>query len=232
MTRRHVTIRDTLVVLLTLTTGAVDATSFLALGRVFSSVITGNLVLLGLAAGTGSPSLAEHAVTAVAGYSAGVLLGAPVAARVSRDSGTWPPAVTATLAVEACLLVAFSAVWEVAGGHPGGGLQMVLDGVLAASMGAQSAAVRRLGEMSTTYLTGTLTGVLAGLATRDRPDAFGRSVGVLVAIVAGAVTAAFLITDAPTWLPVAILLPIGAVVTVSLVSFEHVRGHLLPRRFH
>jgi uncharacterized membrane protein YoaK (UPF0700 family) len=36
---------------LTLCTGALDATCFLRLGRVFSSVITGNLALLGIAVG-------------------------------------------------------------------------------------------------------------------------------------------------------------------------------------
>ena len=50
---RHIATRDGLLVLLTLTTGAVDASSFLHLGNVFSSVITGNLVLLGLSAATG-----------------------------------------------------------------------------------------------------------------------------------------------------------------------------------
>jgi uncharacterized membrane protein YoaK (UPF0700 family) len=40
--------RDGLLVLLTLTTGAVDASCFLHLGNVFSSVITGNLILLGV----------------------------------------------------------------------------------------------------------------------------------------------------------------------------------------
>jgi len=42
--------RDGLLVLLTLTTGAVDASCFLHLGHVFSSVVTGNLILLGVAA--------------------------------------------------------------------------------------------------------------------------------------------------------------------------------------
>ncbi|HEY5990219.1 MAG TPA: DUF1275 family protein, partial [Streptosporangiaceae bacterium] len=60
MERWHVTARDTFVVLLTATTGAVDAASFLALGTVFSSVITGNLVLLGIAAGVGRSALAVH----------------------------------------------------------------------------------------------------------------------------------------------------------------------------
>ena len=51
--------RDLLVVLLTVTTGRVDATVFLHLGHVFASVITGTLVLLGVAAGTHDGALAE-----------------------------------------------------------------------------------------------------------------------------------------------------------------------------
>jgi uncharacterized membrane protein YoaK (UPF0700 family) len=43
--------RDILLVVLTLTTGALDAVTFVRLGKVFSSVITGNLALLGIAAG-------------------------------------------------------------------------------------------------------------------------------------------------------------------------------------
>jgi len=36
----------------------------------------------------------------------------------------------------------------------------------AAAMGLQSTAMRRLGQVSTTYLTSTLTGILSGLALR------------------------------------------------------------------
>ncbi len=56
-------IRDVLVAALTVTTGAVDATAFLALGKVFSSVITGNLVLLGVAAGSGNAGEAIRAAS-------------------------------------------------------------------------------------------------------------------------------------------------------------------------
>jgi hypothetical protein len=85
-------------VLLTLTTGAVDVTSFLALGNVFSSVVTGDMVLLGAAAGTGRPELAVHSGVALAGYLAGVMGGAPLAGRRHHATGTWPPSVTVTLA--------------------------------------------------------------------------------------------------------------------------------------
>src|ERR1700683_4478648 len=96
--------RDYRVVLLTITSGAVNAVSFLALGKVFRSVITGNPVLLGVAATPHSSAEAIHAGVALAGYVAGVLIGAPLAGRRSRQAGTWPASVTATLAAELVVL--------------------------------------------------------------------------------------------------------------------------------
>ncbi len=219
MPRWPATLRDCLVVLLTLTTGAVDAVSFLGLGRVFSSVITGNLVLLGVSAGTSSSSLAIHSGVALAGYSAGVLAAAPVAARHSRSGGTWPRSVTITLAVELGVLAGFSAGWDAAGGHPAGGLQLLLVAMLAASMGMQSVAVRRLGQMSSTYLTSTLTAVLTALATRTKAEGLPRSLGVLIVIVAGAFAGAILVRQAPGWLPALVLIPLGSVVIFAVAGF-------------
>ena len=66
------------VALLALTAGATDALSFLGLGGVFSSVMTANLVLLGLSAATHNATeyggeLAAHAGFALAGYLTGAL---------------------------------------------------------------------------------------------------------------------------------------------------------------
>jgi uncharacterized membrane protein YoaK (UPF0700 family) len=206
------------VIALTLTTGAVDATAFLALGKVFSSVITGNLVLLGVAAGNHDAGEAVRAAAALAGYCAGVLIGAPIAARGHPGSQTWPVAVTLTLLAELCLLAAFTAGWELSPAGHGTGLQMALLVLLSAATGLQSAAVRRLGQMSSTYLTSTLTGVVAGLATRTKPDGLSRSVGALIAIVAGAVAGALLIRTAPAWLPAVVLAPGLAVACVAVLG--------------
>ena len=141
--RRPAAARDYRVVLLTITSGAVNAVSFLALGKVFSSVITGNLVLLGVAATTHSSTQAVHAGLAIAGYAAGVLMGAPLAARRSHRAGTWPASVTATLGAELIVLAGFCIGWELSAGSPHGGGQLALLIVAAAAMGMQSAAVRR-----------------------------------------------------------------------------------------
>jgi uncharacterized membrane protein YoaK (UPF0700 family) len=221
--------RDGLLVLLTLTTGAVDASCFLHLGNVFSSVITGNLILLGVAAATQSSSLAIHGGTALACYSVGVLIGAPVATRRARSGETWPLSVTVTLAAEFCVLAAFSAGWELTGGRPGSTGELLLIAALAVAMGIQSAAVRELGGMSTTYLTGTLTAVVAELATRDRKPGVPRSLGVLAAIVSGAAAGGVVAERAPAWLPAVILAPL-AVVVIASVTFEMADTRAGPRR--
>jgi Protein of unknown function (DUF1275) len=62
-------------VVLTVTTGLVDAVSVLGLGRVFTANITGNVVFLGFAA-VGVPGFSiARAVVALAGFVVGALLG-------------------------------------------------------------------------------------------------------------------------------------------------------------
>jgi uncharacterized membrane protein YoaK (UPF0700 family) len=204
-------LRDSLVVLLAVGAGVVNVASFLALGKVFSSVITGNLVVLGVAAANVQPGLALRSGLALAGYSAGVLIGAPIAARGRRH--VWPVGTTAALCAELCLLVVFTVGWEAGRQQPGWRIALLI--MLAAAMGVQSAAVRRLGSISATYLTGTLTGVLTGLITANRQAGHWRDVGVLVALAAGAGAGAALIHLAPAWLPALALLPLCTVIAAA-----------------
>jgi uncharacterized membrane protein YoaK (UPF0700 family) len=221
--RRPTASRDYRVVLLTITAGAANAVSFLALGKVFASVITGNLVLLGVAATTRSSIEAGHAGLGLLGYVAGVLVGAPLAARHSDPARTWPAGVTATLGAELVVMAGFCVGWELSHGSPHGTGQLTLLIVLAAAMGMQAAAVRRLGQMSSTYLTSTLTAVLSGLVTRTRHEGFARSIGALVAIVVGALAGGILARSAYAWLPVAVLLPLAVVIAGSVVVARHDR---------
>ena len=222
-------------VLLTVTTGAVDAACFMHLGHVFCSVVTGTLVLLGIAAGTHDPALAESAGVALASYTAGVAIGAPLAARragrwldgwparraqrpaVHRE--IWPSWLTVALALEFCVLAAFCAGWELTGGHPSHGAQLLLLILVGSAMGIQGSTVRQLGEISTTYLTGTLTGVVAGLVTGRVPDGLSRSLGIFAAVVAGAVGSAVITTYAPALLPLLVLTPLALVVWIASARF-------------
>jgi uncharacterized membrane protein YoaK (UPF0700 family) len=66
-------LRDALLVVLAATTGAVDATTFERLGHVFASVLTGNLVVLGVSAVATDGRTAASAGCALGGYALGAL---------------------------------------------------------------------------------------------------------------------------------------------------------------
>src|SRR5437899_1165210 len=162
--------RDVLLLALTAAAGWIDALSYTALGHVFTANMTGNLVLLGLALGNLQAAGTARSAVALAAFAVGALLGSAL----TRDAaGEWPGRVTAALGIEAAALIAFAALW-----HVGGGLE-VLIALAAAGMGIQSAAVRRLAVagVTTTFVTGTLTSLMAGLAAL-RPTG-GAAPGVL-----------------------------------------------------
>jgi uncharacterized membrane protein YoaK (UPF0700 family) len=209
MPRKHAV----LLVLLGLLTGVTDATAFDRLGNVFASVITGNLVVLGVSAARGNGADLVNAACALGGYAAGALAAAPASPSAAGEK-TWPAATTGRLAAEACLLVGFAIAWELAP-NPGRGLRLGMLVVLAGAMGVQSVAVRRLGSVSTTYLTGTLTSLLEAVrARRWSPDS-SRDLGILVAVVAGAVAALAVIAHARPVLPALQLVLLGIVLLAS-----------------
>jgi uncharacterized membrane protein YoaK (UPF0700 family) len=209
--------RDLSVVVLTLAAGALDAAAFLRLGHVFSSVITGNLVLLGISAGQGNGTLALNGGLALGGYAAGVLAGAALAGTPTRSQPAWPRRVTAALAAELGVMVVFGGLWLAVGSRPAGGAQLALLILAGAAMGMQSAAVRRLGEMSATYMTSTLTGVITALAVGPWPPPhWPRNVGVLAAMVTGGLFGALAAVQSPAWVPAAVVVPVAAVLAVAL----------------
>lgn len=206
--------RDALLVLLGVTTGAADATAFERLGHAFASVVTGNLVLLGISAVRADGRLALGGGCALAGYALGVLIASSDRGREAA-AGTWPAGTTRALILDLGLLIGFAVLWELAGAHPDRAVQIVLLAIVAAAMGAQTSAVRRMGQFSTTYLTGTLTGLLEALATGGWSDDQTRGLGIVLAVVAGAAAATAVVTYAHPWLPVLPLAPLAAVIIAS-----------------
>jgi hypothetical protein len=69
--------------------------------------------------------------------------------------------------------------------------------------------------MSTTYMAGTLTGMLTALVTRNRRAGLWRDVTALAALAAGGCTGAVLIRFAQAWLPALIVLPLGTVIAAA-----------------
>jgi uncharacterized membrane protein YoaK (UPF0700 family) len=204
--------RDLLLITLGIVTGATDASAFERLGHVFASVITGNLILLGVSAAQGDGTLALFAGCALAGYAAGVVLAAP---RRDQPERVWPQGATHALVFDLGLLIAFTVGWELSAQAPERGSQVLLVVLASAAMGVQSTAVRRLGQMSTTYLTSTLVGVLEALRRGQWSGDHARSVGVLVAALAGAAVATALILHARRWVPVLQIVPLIVVVVSS-----------------
>jgi uncharacterized membrane protein YoaK (UPF0700 family) len=211
--------RDGLLVLLAGAAGCIDALSYLRLGNVFTANMTGNAVLLGIATGQQVAARALHSVAALAGFVLGVLAGAALSARrQGSQAAVWPPGVTLTLGVELIVLGALAAGWALEGGDPAGRAEYGLIGVAALAMGLQSAAVRQLGVggVATTYMTGTITGLLAGLALGGglRGGRL-RQGGVVLALVGGAVAGAAVLGEAGG---AAALIPVVLVAVVVAVA--------------
>lgn len=229
MNRPRQQVTALIAIALTFGSGAMDVASFTKLGDVFTSVMTGNIVLCGLAAARGSVSLLAHTLTAFAGYVAGVAGGtrlgwyhsarSPADEAPAESSGAWAPHIRATLLAELALLTAFFAGWEAVGANPDGGSEYALLAVAAAAMGVQGAAVIQMGlaDVSTTYLTGTLTSMVRSLASPDGPHGSRGLIrpGVLAGLLAGALLSGLLVKTAPAGVPA---LPFAALVVVLLLS--------------
>ena len=220
---------------LTFGSGANDVTGFTRLGGVFTSVMTGNIVLWGLSVAERSMSLASHTAVSIAGYIAGVALGAWVAGgfqAVSRGkaaskedrASVLPGHVNWTLFGELILLAGLTVGWEITGARPAGWAQFCLLAVLAAAMGMQSSAVNDMGltSVSTTFLTGTLTGLVSSLVSPGQDTPHGlRRFGVLIGLAAGAVLSGVLVATAADLVPV---LPLAALLTTLVLASAPLAG--------
>jgi uncharacterized membrane protein YoaK (UPF0700 family) len=214
-------------VLLTFASGASDVASFTRLGNVFTSVMTGNITVFGLSLARGSVSLAAHTGVAVGGYVAGVVAGTRIGWHLAgkrsegppakAPGGHWPAHMTLTLLVEIALFGGVLIGWELTGSKPAGVAQFIILAVAACGMGIQSAAVNQmgLGNVSTTFLTGTLTGLVSALARPDTRPAGGRRPAVLLGLLAGAVLAGVFLATIPAAVPVLPLAALGCAVTLG-----------------
>ena len=155
--------RDSMVLVLTWAASGVDAISYLGMGHVFVANMTGNTVLLGLSVGQGHGMAALRATAALIAFAVGVAVGAVIVERSPRRT-SWPPAVTWAIAVEWVILAFFTLTWHWPGATPTGLTLFVLIALSAVAMGIQSAAIRHLKVpgIATTYITGTLTSMVAG----------------------------------------------------------------------
>jgi uncharacterized membrane protein YoaK (UPF0700 family) len=223
-TRRGLFLRDVLLIVLTVAAGVVDAVSFLGLGQVFISNMTGNLVLLGIAAGQGSSGHVGHLAVALGSFLGGVF--AAGWATRKPGVGVWPLGVRFALAAVLVLEAGFCVTWAITQGQPGPMLELVLTAVLGLAMGTQSAAVRTLAPsgMSTTFMTGTLVDLVRSVpSSTDERIGKARSLAVVASLAGGAAAGAVLFYVAP---PLALVVAPGLVAVVLVVASLQARDGL------
>jgi uncharacterized membrane protein YoaK (UPF0700 family) len=239
--------RNGLVLLLACVAGGVDAVSYMSLGHVFTANMTGNTVLLGLALGQAESRAVVRSSLALIGFLAGAFLGA-WGGSLGRYSGVWPPAVTLTLVVEELLLIAMAVAWHLTSDLDSNqAARAILILLSALAMGIQSAVGHqlRLSGIATTYITGTLTSLMARLiagmrsvpASEANPDQSGSgstagaahetpTVGFLAATwviyISGAAAAAAMTAFFESLL--ALALPIALLTVVIVMAVSYFRG--------
>jgi len=186
-----------LLLLLSVTTGLVDAISVLGLGKVFTANMTGNVVFLGFAA-SGAPGFkVAPYVFAIASF----MVGALIAGRVGKHHAGLPLRrwLLTAASVEAILLWIAAAVavgFDVAAQAPGSSVTIII-ALTGLAMGFRNATIRQLKvpDLTTTVLTLTITGLAAdSTAAGGTNPNWARRIGSVAAICLGAAIGAYLVT--------------------------------------
>lgn len=196
-----------LLLLLSVTTGLVDAVSVLGLGKVFTANMTGNIVFLGFAAaGTPGFTVAPYLVALGA-----FLAGALVAGRVGTHLAGQPLRrwLVVAAVIEAVLfgVAAGIAAWAGAMGMLPETSVFAIIALTAIAMGFRNATIRQLKvpDLTTTVLTLTLTGIAADshIAGGRNPN-IGRRLAAVAAILLGALVGALLVNRTGLAIPLAL----------------------------
>jgi uncharacterized membrane protein YoaK (UPF0700 family) len=214
-----------LLILLCLVTGFVDATCYIALGRVFVANMTGNVVLLGFAIG-GAPGLsAGGSLAALGAFIVGSILGGRIAERYGAHRGRH----VSFGAASAGIPLALALIVAIAVGEPiGAGARYALIAPLGVAMGIQNATARRIAvpDLSTTVVTNTITGLFADLRLagghEPRRTALRRLISVL-AIFVGAIVGGVLVVE------VSVTSALAGALALMAATWLLARGHRRDR---
>ncbi len=210
-----------LLVVLTITTGLIDAISVLGLGRVFTANMTGNIVFLGFAL-AGVPGFSpSRSLIGLAAFLAGAVVGGRLGLRLDASRQRW---LLIVALLESSLLFAAALV---ARGYDSARLVPVVQlyaliALTALAMGVRNATVRRLAvpDLTTTVLTLTLTGLGADspLAGGSNPR-WRRRVASVAAMLGGAVVGGLLMLRGGLGLPLVLTAAITLSATVVYVTY-------------
>ncbi len=218
-----------LMLVLTFSTGIVDAVGYLGLDRVFTANMTGNVVILGMAL-TGAEDLPiVGPIVALLGF----LVGATVVGRVLRKAPTgWTTAssvvfglVGVGLGVLAAVVTGLQGV-PVEAGTTAPPAALAVTGTLGVVMGGQGAAARRLAvkDVTTVVVTSTLTGLAAdSRLAGGTGEGWRRRIGAVVLILAGAAVGAALLR----W-HIGAGLALAAVIALLAALLGHLKARETP----
>jgi uncharacterized membrane protein YoaK (UPF0700 family) len=223
--------RDLLLVALTISTGAVDALSWLGLGKVFSAFMTGNIAFLGFRVGGAPGPSVPRVLASTAAFALGAFLGARIVRRTRNSDSPWPRPAIVSLGVALVFQAAFLIVWASVSGHPSTGSGDVLIALSGIAMGMQTTTVFSLGVRAdfTTAATATLAVLMGDLAGWSQTRGERRRLAATLAgLVIGAAIGGFLIVNARTWAPAFPLVLSGLAVTAATLVFDSRRS--LARR--
>lgn len=185
-----------LLLLLSVTTGLVDAISVLGLGKVFTANMTGNVVFLGFAA-SGAPGfeIAPYLV-AIASFMVGALSAGGVGERYADSPlRRWLIIAASVEAVLLWIAASVAAGFDIATQRPASSLYIII-ALTGLAMGFRNATIRQLKvpDLTTTVLTLTIAGLAAdsSLAGGANPN-WARRIGSIAAIFIGAALGAYLV---------------------------------------
>lgn len=171
--------------------GATDAFAFLQLGGIFTANMTGNLILVGLTQRPGYLTTLMLASIAIVVFAAAVYF----SLRVARPEGPGRRGLVTVLTTAFVAQLAVFIGWILNPTAPTTIVLAVLVALSAVAMGGQTAVSRRVQTRSgitTTFVTGTLTNLMASFADRDTDDR-GIRTAVILALVAGALYGSLLV---------------------------------------
>ncbi len=224
--------RDLRLLILAATAGSADGWSYFGLGHAFVANMTGNTVLLGIAVFQNHGDML-HPALSLGCYAAGAVIGSLLtgdvpAGAVESKTISW------TLLLEALLLLSAEAGWIMIHLNTGHAPNLdLLLGTLALAIGIQSAAMVQVNipGIVTTYITGTWTTMLTGLARlarrgqpRPNPELEER-----LLMQAAVLTVYFLAAVLTGWLFRHLPLAVGALPGLSLLLVA-VLGFLRPQK--
>jgi uncharacterized membrane protein YoaK (UPF0700 family) len=203
---------------LSLASGCTDVLSFLKLGDLFASAMTGNSALLAIALARGQMLPASRSLTALVGFMLGASL-ATLMRLLGRERQNTTRRLRSLLLMEIVLLGGCAALWTVSPDPIQGKALYSVILLSAASMGIQGVAARHVNVsgISTVVFTSVLISMAMSVTTRlvDHADptapASGAKAhaGAFAAYLGGAALAAVMVSHALGWL---LWVPMAAVV--------------------